>query len=76
MSKTANVHYQKLLKARAMLDFVQKSPPRGDTTGIAVSNAALEKVKAWVHKQRDPIDDEALPAASQVGTSEIGLRTT
>lgn len=32
--------------------------------------------RAWVDKQRDPMDAEAFPAASQVGACEVGLQRT
>lgn len=48
-----------------MLDFVLHPTSRA-TSGIAINDLSLVKVKAWACKQEDPIDVDRLPEASQV----------
>ena len=61
----ASSYVQALEKVQSMLDFVLH-PSSRDTSGVAVNDRNLLKVKAWASKQEDPIDGDQLPKASQV----------
>ena len=60
-----------LAQGHVMLDFVLYPPPTRDTSGIAVNNTTLLKVKAWAKKQEDPITGDHVANASQVCTYDI-----
>ena len=66
---------QLLAQGHAMLDFVLYPPTTRDTSGIAVNNTTLLKVKAWAKKQEDPITGDHVANASQVCTYDIFTST-
>ena len=57
---------QLLAQGHAMLNFVLYPPTTRDTSGIAVNNTTLMKVKAWAEKQEDPVTGDHVANASQV----------
>ena len=59
----ASSYVQALEKVQSMLVL---HPSSRDTSGFAVNDPNLLKVKAWASKQEDPIDGDQLPKASQV----------
>ena len=67
----ASTAAQLLAQGHAMLDFVLYPPTTRDTSGIAVNNTTLLKVKAWAEKQEDPVTGDDMANASQVCTYVI-----
>ena len=67
----ASTAAQLLAQGHEMLDFVLYPPATRDTSGIAVNNTTLLKVKAWAEKQEDPVTGDDMANASQVCTYVI-----